>query len=480
MKKPERLPSLSEDFSRWYNTVVQLAGLAEYGMVRGTMVFKPYGYALWKSVMRYLGKMIEDLGVSDVYFPMMIPYSLLKKESEHVEGFAPEVAVITHAGGEELQEPLVVRPTSETIMYAHFKNWIRSYRDLPLKINQWCNVVRWEKRTVPFLRTTEFLWQEGHTAHATESEAAVMVREALDMYDRFAKQYASLHGIKGYKTKGEKFAGAVYTTTIETLLRSKKALQLCTSHMLGENFAKAFEIQYLDKNNKLRYVWQTSWGLSTRFLGAVIGHHGDDYGLVLPPYLAPVQVVIIPIIKKEANKEEILKTADILEQMLRGQDIRVFVDRSDHSVGYKFNEWDIKGVPLRIEIGDEEVRSKSLTVYLRVTRERKKLMMSNRVYVQIKKLLSEISALMYERSKAFIEENTHEVKNMTELEELIKDGAVGFIKVWFKDDQKVADMLQDRFKITPRVIPFETYDEIGNDFITGEKGARITLFAKAY
>ncbi len=481
MTKPQKVPSQKQNFAKWYTSVVQLADLAEYGIVKGSIVFKPYGYALWKQVMNNLGKMIEELGVQDVYFPIFIPYGLLQKEKEHVEGFSPEVAVVTYAGGEELKEPLVVRPTSETIMYAHFKNWVRSYKDLPLQINQWCNVVRWEKRTFPFIRTSEFLWQEGHTAHATRKEAALMVKKALDMYDKFAREYAALYGVKGYKTIGEKFAGALYTTTIEILLRSRKALQLCTSHHLGQNFAKAFGIQYLDKDNKLKYVWQTSWGLSTRFLGAIIGHHGDDYGLVLPPRMAPIQVVIVPIVKEEALKEKIFKRAKIVEQMLKGNNIRVYLDDSDKTPGWKFNEWDIKGVPLRIEIGKKEVEESKLTVYMRVTREKHVLAYNNHVYKFIIEMLDEAHNLMYQRSRQFFKDHVTEVKNLKELEELLlTNDKPGFIKAFFKDDTKQAKWLQEKYRITPRVIPFDTYDEVGTDFVTGKEEGRITLFAKAY
>lgn len=479
--KLKQLPPISQDFSKWYVAVCRLAELSDYGVVRGTMVFRPYGYAIWKAVMQNLGKMIEELGVQDAYFPMFIPYSLLQKEAEHVEGFAPEVAVVTHAGGEKLEEPLVVRPTSETIMYAHFKDWVKSYRDLPLLINQWCNVVRWEKRTFPFIRTSEFLWQEGHTAHATRQEAEEFTKKALDMYHTFATQYGAIAGVKGYKTVGEKFAGADYTTTIEVLLKSKKALQLCTSHMLGQNFSKPFEITYLDESNTQQYVWQTSWGLSTRFVGAIIGHHGDDLGLVLPPRLAPVQVVIIPILGKEKSKSQILNQVDILKQMLGGSGIRVKVDTSPKGVGYKFSYWDIKGVPLRIEIGEKEAKEQKITIYIRATREKRTLVFNNHVHKEIQKLLDEVHSIMLNRSKAFMEENTTWVKNVEELEDLLHSKPTpGFIKVYFKDDTKVAKMLQDRYKITPRVVPFDTYDQEGPDFVTGEKGGKVTLFAKAY
>jgi len=474
-----KLPDISRNFAEWYTKVILEAKLADYGPVRGTMILRPNGYALWKNVQKYLGAMIEDMGVQDAYFPLFIPMSYLKRESEHVEGFAPEVAVVTHAGGKKLEEPLVVRPTSETIMYEAFSRWIKSYRDLPLLINQWNNVVRWEKRTVFFLRTSEFLWQEGHTAHATRDEAVEMVFKALNAYDSFLKEYAAIWGVKGYKTHGEKFAGAEFTTTIEVLLRSKKALQSCTSHFLAQKFAKPFDVKFLDENNMEKYVWQTSWGMSTRVLGAIVGVHGDQQGLILPPKMVATQVVIVPIFKTAKEQRDILEFASLVHTMLKGAGIRVALDASDKTPGWKFNHWELLGTPLRIEIGQKELETNTITVVDRVSKERRKLMKSKDLPQVINELLSQFHEQLLKRSRTYLEENTYEAQNEQELAEIVMEKG-GFIKVWFKDSDKTAAYLQDKYKVTPRVIPLETYDQTGVDFITGEKGARLTLFAKAY
>ena len=476
----DKLPDIKTNFPEWYTTVILEAGLADYGPVKGTMILKPYGYALWKGIMDILGDMINNgLGVEDVYFPMFFPYKFLEKEATHVKGFAPEVAIITHAGGKKLQEPLVIRPTSETIMYATFSKWIKSYNDLPLKINQWANVVRWEKRTQFFMRTSEFLWQEGHTAHETKEEADEMVFEALNLYEKFITEVLGLYGIKGYKTEGEKFAGALYTTTIEMLLQSKKALQSCTSHHLGQGFAKAFNVQFLDKNNKLQYVWQTSWGLSTRIIGGLIGQHGDEKGLVLPYRLAPIQVIIIPIFKSEQEKRVVVSYVKVLEEILKGAGIRVKSDFSDRTPGWKFNYWELRGVPLRIEVGPSEVEKGIITVVDRLSGTKQNLLKNKVLGKDIIKLLGDYHARLQKRAYNFTQEHITEASSEEDIKEILSTKG-GFIKMFFKDDDKVAKYLQEKYKITPRVIPFESYDEVGNDIVTGEKGARITLFAKAY
>ncbi len=475
----DKVPNIQENFADWYTYVILHGGLADYGPVKGTMIFKPYGYAIWKNIKKILGGMIEDMGVEDTYFPLFFPSSYLEKEAEHVEGFAPEVAVITHAGGKKLDKPLVIRPTSETVMYDAFAKWIKSYKDLPLKINQWANIVRWEKRTQFFLRTSEFLWQEGHTVHTSKEEADEMVFAALDLYEKFMFEVLGMYGVKGYKTSGEKFAGGLYTTTVETLLKSKKSLQSCTSHHLGQNFSKAFKVQYLDKNNDLQYVWQTSWGLSTRIIGGLIGQHGDEKGLVLPYQVAPVQVVIIPIFKDEEQRREVSKFANVVKQILDGYNIRAKVDFSDKSPGWKFHEWELKGVPLRIEIGPNEVRNNEVTVVDRITNTKQKLLKTRNFGEDILSKLSEYHATMQKQSKDFVTNLITDVKNEKELVEVLRDKG-GYVRVFFKDTKEGADYLQEKYKITPRVVPFVTYDEVGSDFITGEQGARITLFAKAY
>ena len=469
------------NFPKWYTTVILESQLADYGASKGTMIFRPYGFALWKNIQRYLGSMIEELGVEDVYFPLFFPYEFLSREAEHVEGFAPEVAIINYAGGKKLEKPLVIRPTSETVMYEAFSRWIKSYKDLPLKINQWANVVRWEKRTQFFLRTSEFLWQEGHTAHATKTEADDMVFKALNMYERFLQDVLAMYGIKGYKTDSEKFAGALFTTTIEALMKSRKALQSCTSHHLGQGFAKAFNVRFLDKNNKLNYVWQTSWGLSTRIIGGIIAQHGDKFGLKLPYKIAPIQIVIVPIYKSEKEKRIVIKFIQILEHILIGSGIRVFVDLDEDSTpGWKFNLWELKGVPLRVEIGPKEVAENKVTVFNRASRKRVKLIKNNKIGKEFLNLLDDYHADLLLEAKKFTEEHTYSVVSETELKDLLAVNKIGFFKVFFKDSEQIASYLQDKYKITPRVIPFDSYEELGNDFITGEKGARITLFAKAY
>lgn len=474
----EQLTSIHKDFSEWYIQIIQKAGLSDYGPVKGTMIFKPYGFAIWKNVQKFLGDKITEDGVEDVYFPMFIPYSFLAAEKDHVEGFAPEVAMVTEAGGEKLEEPLVIRPTSETIMYKTFANWIQSYRDLPLKINQWVNVVRWEKRTVPFLRNSEFLWQEGHTAHATKEAAIADVFEALHRYDDFLRTYMAVPAVKGYKTDSEKFAGADFTTTLEALLVSNKALQIGTSHMLGQNFSKAFGISFLDESNNAVNPWQTSWGLSTRSIGGMIGVHGDDKGLVMPPMIAPIQVVIIPIYKQSEGGMEVKGFVDGLEKMFKAVDIRYKTDWSENSPGWKFNEWEMKGVPIRIEVGAREVQNNQMKVVLRVDGRSVMLERTSDVHEKIQDLLKEAQAIMLQNAEKRVKDNTVTVTNEAELAKAVED-EVGFIKFFYKDSKEKAAELKEKYKITPRVIPLETENEVGKDIFTGED-AKFTLFAKAY
>ncbi|MGH7965199.1 MAG: proline--tRNA ligase, partial [Candidatus Binatia bacterium] len=357
----EGITPRSQDYSAWYLDVIQQAALTDYGPVKGTMVIRPYGYALWENVQAQLDRRFKETGHANAYFPLFIPYSFLQKEAEHVKGFSPELALVTHAGGKELEEPLVVRPTSETIINYMFSQWVQSWRDLPLLINQWANVVRWELRTRPFLRTSEFLWQEGHTAHATEEEAEEEALRMLGVYADFAINEAAIPVVPGRKSNIEKFAGAIRSYTIEAMMGDGKALQSGTSHNLGQNFARAFDIQYLNKENQLEYVWQTSWGLSTRIVGGIIMTHGDDSGLILPPRLAPIQAIIVPIWNREADKSPVLEMVDRVEQSLQAVGIRVKSDRSEqNTAGWKFNEWELKGVPLRVEIGPKDVAKKAV------------------------------------------------------------------------------------------------------------------------
>ena len=356
----EKITPMSEDFNEWYTDIIQQAQLADYSPVKGTMVIRPYGYSLWEGVQAYLDKKFKETGHENAYFPLFIPNSFIKKEAEHVEGFSPELATVTHAGGKELEEPLVVRPTSETIINHMFARWIKSHRDLPMLINQWANVVRWEMRTRLFLRTSEFLWQEGHTAHKTQEEATSEALQMLDIYAEFAENAAAVSVVKGIKSANERFAGATTTYSIEAMMKDMKALQAGTSHELGQNFSKAFEIQYSDENNELQHPFQTSWGVSTRLIGMIIMAHGDDKGLQLPPNLAPIQSVIIPIIPNEDSKSIVLETVNNLHEELR-KDYRIKIDDRDNiSPGFKFNEWELKGVPLRIEIGPKDIENNSV------------------------------------------------------------------------------------------------------------------------
>ena len=394
----KKLTPMSEDFNQWYTDIIQEAQLADYSPVKGTMVIRPYGYALWEHIQSYLDKRFKDTGHQNAYFPLFIPKSFIEKEAEHVEGFSPELATVTHAGGKELEEPLIVRPTSETIINHMFSKWIKSHRDLPMLINQWANVVRWEMRTRLFLRTSEFLWQEGHTAHQTKEEATQEALQMLDIYEEFTEKIAAVKVIKGTKSEIEKFAGAKVTYSIEAMMLDKKALQAGTSHELGQNFSKAFEIQYSDENNNLAHPFQTSWGVSTRLIGMIIMAHGDDQGLKLPPAIAPTQVVIIPIIPKNADSEKILKLANKIKEML--SDFRVHLDdREEVSPGFKFNEWELKGVPIRLELGPKDIENNSVVVARRDIQNSKTSIPINTLDSEITSLLDSIQNEMLKVSE---------------------------------------------------------------------------------
>ncbi|MDC0867380.1 proline--tRNA ligase, partial [Acidimicrobiia bacterium] len=394
----KKLTPMSEDFNQWYTDIIQEAQLADYSPVKGTMVIRPYGYALWENIQSYLDKRFKDTGHQNAYFPLFIPKSFIEKEAEHVEGFSPELATVTHAGGKKLEEPLIVRPTSETIVNHMFSKWIKSHRDLPMLINQWANVVRWEMRTRLFLRTSEFLWQEGHTAHQTKDEATKEALQMLDIYEEFTEKIAAVKVIKGTKSEIEKFAGAKVTYSIEAMMLDKKALQAGTSHELGQNFSKAFEIQYSDENNNLAHPFQTSWGVSTRLIGMIIMAHGDDQGLKLPPAIAPTQVVIIPIIPKNADSEKILKLANQIKERL--SDLRVHLDdREEVSPGFKFNEWELKGVPIRLELGPKDIENNSVVVARRDIENSKTSIPINTLDTEITSLLDTIQNEMLKVSE---------------------------------------------------------------------------------
>lgn len=476
MDKLEKLTPRSVDQAKWYQEVVLKAELADYSPVRGCMVFRPYGYRIWELIQAEMDKRIKAMGVENAYFPLFIPYSFLQKEASHVEGFAPEVAIVTHGGGKELEEKLVVRPTSETIIYAMFSKWVKSYRDLPMKLNQWCNVVRWEKRTLPFLRTMEFLWQEGHTIHATKEDAEKMVFQALEMYKGFLQDMLAVYPLAGKKTETEKFPGGEYTTTCEILMRDGKALQTGTSHLLSQNFAKSFEITFTDKDGKEASPWMTSWGQTTRMIGAAIMAHGDDKGLVLPPSISPVQVVIVPILRgaaREGFEEYIGKQ---VTDLLTSQGIRVQVDWSENSPGWKFAQWEMKGVPLRLEIGPREMESGQLSYALRHNGEKSTLDVTNLV-VRVNELLEKVQQEVFESHKKFVEASITDVDNYDDFKKVLKEKR-GFIRVNYKDSKESANTIKYETKATPRYIEFEG-DE-GKCFFTGEVGARKTLFARAY
>ena len=414
----------SQDFSRWYLDVVRRAELADYSPVKGCMVIRPYGYAMWELLQQALDSRIKATGHVNAYFPLFIPNSLLTKEAEHVEGFAPQVAYVTHGGGEELEEKLVVRPTSEAIIGTMYANWVQSWRDLPILINQWANVVRWEKKTYPFLRTTEFLWQEGHTAHETEGEAEEETLKILNLYVDVCENVLAMPVVKGRKTESEKFAGALRTYSIEALMGDGRALQAGTSHNLGQNFAKAFDIKFQARDKSVQYVWGTSWGVTTRLVGGVIMVHGDDSGLVLPPKIAPYQVVIVPI-GRENWRETVLPKAKEIADQLRAAGVRVTIDERDERPGWKFSEWEMRGVPLRVEIGPKDIEKSAVLVARRDTREKQSVAMDG-LASRITALLDEVQASLLQRARQFRDEHTHRASSYDEFKQIM-DGRPGFV-----------------------------------------------------
>ncbi|MBN2412365.1 proline--tRNA ligase [candidate division KSB1 bacterium] len=468
----------SIDYSRWYLDVIDAADLAEHSSVKGCMVIKPNGYALWENIQAQLDRMFKETGHVNAYFPLFIPESYLKKEAEHVEGFAPECAVVTHAGGKKLEEPLVIRPTSETIIWSTYKKWIQSYRDLPILINQWANVVRWEMRTRLFLRTTEFLWQEGHTAHATREEAVEETLRMLDVYRQFAEEYLAAPVYIGVKSDQEKFAGAVNTYCIEAMMQDKKALQAGTSHFLGQNFAKAFDVTFQDENSKLDYVWATSWGLSTRVIGALIMTHSDDNGLVVPPRLAPVEVVVIPIWKTEEDIEKLKNRINELTENWKGQLKFKVDDRDQYRPGYKFNEWEKRGVPVRIEMGPRDLENNQVVLVRRDTGEKTSVSQDGLVD-RIKNLLEQIQSDMYNRAKDFRDANTFPEDDFENLKKRIEDPG-GFFRVHWCGSPECENKFQDSSKATIRVIPVDGKKESGKCIVCGQPSEQRVLVAKSY
>ncbi len=468
----------SEDISAWYNDVVREAKLADHGPAKGTIIIRPLGYALWENIQEAMDIKIKGFGAQNAYFPLFIPHSFLEKEKDHVKGFSPELAIVTHAGGEKLAEPLVVRPTSETIMYDSFSKWISSYRDLPLKINQWNNVVRWEKRPYLFLRTTEFLWQEGHTAHATATEAQEMVDEALQMYIEIYQQNLALFGYAGKKSESEKFAGADATYTYELLMPDGKVLQGCTSHNLGQNFAKVFKVQFQNQNKQLEYVHQTSWGYTTRSIGALILAHGDDNGLVLPPKVAPTQVVLIPIISKNVDEDQIFGLAQQVYENLESADIRVYWDKSDSSPGYKFNQYELEGVPIRLEVGAREVENREVKL---VRRDNKLSLVVkvDEVSSEVQTQLNQIQADLLEKSKTFTIENTREAQNYDEFKEIMSTTR-GFIKAFWCEDPRCEEYIKNETKASTRCLPVGSLKLKGSCVYCGNSSTYQWLFGQSY
>ena len=474
----EKLTRMSEDFNQWYTDIVQQAGLADYSPVKGSMVIRPYGYSIWEGIQTFLDKRFKETGHMNAYFPLFIPKSFIEKEAEHVEGFSPELATVTHAGGKELEEPLIVRPTSETIINHMFAKWISSHRDLPLLINQWANVVRWEMRTRLFLRTSEFLWQEGHTAHATKNEATEEALRMLDIYEEFVQEVAAVSVLKGEKSVNERFAGAVTTYSIEAMMQDYKALQAGTSHELGQNFSKAFEIKFADENNELKHPYQTSWGVSTRLVGMIIMAHGDDKGLKLPPKIAPIQVVIIPIISDQEKKNEVLSKANEIKDSL-SIDYRVHIDdRDEVSPGFKFNEWELKGVPLRIEIGPRDLINEKVICSRRDNDEKKFEIDFGSINLSVAEQLDEIQVSMFKKSKEYRENNTVHVETMDDLL-LTLNEKQGFVSCYWAENSEDENKVKELTKATLRCYLFESQDGVKSINQKSNDG-RLAIFAKAY
>jgi prolyl-tRNA synthetase len=473
-KLVEAITDMEKDFAQWYTDVVKKADLTDYSQLKGCMIIRPYGYAIWELIQKQMDERFKQTGHENVYMPMFIPESLLQKEKDHVEGFAPEVAWVTHGGETELQERICVRPTSETLFCEHYSNIIQSYRDLPKLYNQWCSVVRWEKTTRPFLRTTEFLWQEGHTAHATAEEAQQETIKMLNVYADFCHDVLAIPVIKGEKTAKERFAGAKATYTIESLMHDGKALQSGTSHNFGDGFAKAFEIQYTDKNNQLQYVHQTSWGTTTRLIGAIIMVHGDNSGLVLPPKIAPTQVIMIPIAQ---HKEGVLQKAEQLKTILSNV-CRVKLDDSDKSAGWKFSEYEMKGVPIRLEIGPKDIEKNQVVLARRDTGEKQIVSIDN-LENTVKQLLEEIQSNLLQRATERRNSKTYVAKTMEDFEKQINE-TPGFIKAMWCGDQACEDAIKEKTAATSRCIPFEQEHISDTCICCGKPAKHMVYWGRAY
>ena len=468
----EQIADIDADFPQWYTDVVLKTKLVDYGPVKGTMVIRPYGYAIWENIQKELDKRFKATGHENAYFPLLIPMSYFTKEAEHVEGFAPEVAVVTHAGGEELAEPLAIRPTSETIFGSMYSKWLQSYRDLPIKINQWANVMRWEKTTRPFLRTSEFLWQEGHTAHATEEEAMEETMKMLGVYKEFAENCLAIPVIAGRKTEKEKFAGAVATFGMEAMMKDGKSLQAGTSHYLGQNFAKSFDIKYLDKDGAQKYAYTSSWGVSTRLIGALIMSHGDQRGLVLPPVVAPLQVVIVPIAQK---KEGVLEKCSQVKSALEKAGIRVTLDDGEQSPGWKFNEWEMKGVPLRIELGPRDIENGKALVFRRDTCEKAEYELAD-IVKSVKALLKTVQKDMLKSAKARRDGRIVYAKDMAGILSGVENG--NFVKAGWCGCRECEDKIKAETAATARV--YAEGEKSKTCAVCGKKALHTVIFARAY
>ena len=476
----DKLPARSENFSEWYNQLVQKAELADYAPVRGCMVVRPYGWGIWENMTAALDRRFKETGHVNAAFPTLIPMSFFEKEKEHVEGFAPELAVVTHGGGEKLEEPLVVRPTSETIIGYMYSRWIKSWRDLPMLINQWGSVLRWELRTRLFLRTAEFYWQEGHTAHSSSEEALEEMYRILDIYADFAINEVGIPVIKGRKSETEKFAGAVMSTSIEGMMQDKRALQCATSHYFGQNFAKPFNIQYLDRTNTLQFCETTSWGLSSRMIGALVMVHGDDQGLVIPPRVAPTQVVLIPIFKNDAEKLAVMEVAVRLFKELKDAGIRIKLDdREEVTPGFKYNDWEMRGVPLRIEIGPRDLEKQSVALARRDMpgREGKTFVPQAGLPAAVSAMLTEIQASLLRKATAFRDANIHEPRDYDELKKIVEDG---WAYAWWCGSKECEAKVKEDTRATTRNIPLEPPGGGGRCIVCGNPADKKVYFARAY
>ncbi|MGZ5190790.1 MAG: proline--tRNA ligase [Flavisolibacter sp.] len=490
----KEISTRENDYSQWYNDLVIKGGLADYSAVRGCMVIKPYGYALWENMQKELDRMFKETGHENAYFPLFVPKSLFEAEEKNAEGFAKECAVVTHYRLKadpnnkgklivdpeaKLEEELVVRPTSEAIIWNTYKDWIKSYRDLPILVNQWANVVRWEMRTRLFLRTAEFLWQEGHTAHATSQEAVEEAERMVEVYATFAEEFMALPVIRGVKTPGERFAGAEETYTIEALMQDGKALQSGTSHFLGQNFAKAFDVKFLSKENKLEYVWATSWGVSTRLIGALVMAHSDDEGLVLPPRIAPLQVVIVPIYKGDEQKEQIGTKAKEIMNELKALGIRVkYDDNENNRPGWKFAEYELKGVPIRIALGARDLQNNVVEIARRDTKEKQTISLDG-LSTHIQKLLDEIQQQLFDKAKNYRDEHTTNADSWEEFEKLLDDKG-GFVAAHWDGTAETEEEIKNKSKATIRCIPLNNKQEEGKCILSGKTSTQRVLFARAY